>query len=80
MLDAVRYMVVWNPIVFLGLHFCMHILGVDKRQQMLHEHSEELHRLHMANLTYLNSTHGLNSTLHAVLANVTAMLQNTTTA
>lgn len=81
MLDAVRYMVVWNPIVLLGLHLCMHVLGVDKRQQMLHEHSEELHRLHMANLTLsLNSTAGLNDTLQTVLTNVTDLLQSTDTA
>lgn len=69
----------------------MHVLGVDKRQQMLHEHSEELHRLHMANLTtflnstllnstLLNSTHSLNGTLQAALTNVTALLQSTDTA
>ena len=60
MLDAVRYMVVWNPIVLLGLHFALHMLGVDKKQQMLHEHSQQLHALHM-NSTRLNTTR-LNST------------------
>lgn len=80
MLDAIRYMVVWNPIVFLGLHFGMQMLGVTKRQQMLHAHSEELHRLHMANLTLLNGTHSLNDTLQTVLANVTDVLQATGTA
>lgn len=24
MLDMVRYLVVWNPIIFLGLHFIFH--------------------------------------------------------
>ena len=79
MLDAVRYMVVWNPIVLLGLHFGMHVLGVDTKQQMLHEHSEELHRLHMQNLTQLNSTQGLNSTIQTVLMNVTDLIQNAST-
>ncbi|PRW20957.1 RING finger 121 [Chlorella sorokiniana] len=29
MLDMVRYLVVWNPIIFLGLHFIFHWTGMD---------------------------------------------------
>ncbi|GMH43666.1 hypothetical protein BSKO_11588 [Bryopsis sp. KO-2023] len=30
MLDAVRYLVVWNPIIFVFIHFALHIFGMDK--------------------------------------------------
>lgn len=73
MLDAVRYMVVWNPIVLLGLHFALHVLGVDKKQQMLHEHSQQLHALHM-NATQLNSTQSWNATASDVLSNLSRTL------
>lgn len=76
MLDAVRYMVVWNPIVLLGLHFALHVLGVDKKQQMLHEHSQQLHALHMnstlLNSTQLNSTQPWNASASEVLPNLTS--------
>lgn len=29
MLDGVRYLVVWNPIIFVFLHFAMHFFGMD---------------------------------------------------
>ena len=73
MLDAVRYMVVWNPIVLLGLHFALHVLGVDKKQQMLHEHSKQLHQLHM-NMTHMNFTQPLNASGAEMLANMTRTL------
>lgn len=78
MLDAVRYMVVWNPIVLLGLHFVLHVLGVDKKQQMLHEHSQQLHALHMnathTNVTQLNSTMSWNASATDVLSNLSRTL------
>jgi hypothetical protein len=30
MLDMVRYLVVWNPVILVSLHFAFHLLGVDK--------------------------------------------------
>lgn len=78
MLDAVRYMVVWNPIVLLGLHFALHVLGVDKKQQMLHEHSQQLHALHMnmthMNMTGINGTQSWNATANDMLSNLTSTL------
>ena len=78
MLDAVRYMVVWNPIVLLGLHFVLHVLGVDKKQQMLHEHSQQLHAMHMnmthMNTTHLNGTQSWNATAGDILSNITSTL------
>lgn len=78
MLDAVRYMVVWNPIVLLGLHFALHVLGVDKKQQLLHEHSQQLHALHMnathQNMTQLNSTLPWNASVSEMLSNVSRTL------
>lgn len=71
MLDAVRYMVVWNPVVILGLHFALHALGVDKKQQMLHEHSQQLHQLHM-NMTHMNDTESWNATATDILSNLTS--------
>ena len=71
MLDAVRYMVVWNPIVLLGLHFGLHVLGVDKKQQMLHEHSKQLHEMHM-NMTLTNATQSWNTSLANMTSNLTS--------
>ena len=71
MLDAVRYMVVWNPIVLLGLHFGLHVLGVDKKQQMLHEHSKQLHEMHM-NMTLMNVTQSWNATSSNMTSNLTS--------
>ena len=78
MLDAVRYLVVWNPIVLLGLHFGLHVLGVDKKQQMLHEHSQQLHQMHMnmtsVNMTNMNSTQLLNASIADSISNLTRTL------
>ncbi len=71
MLDAVRYMVVWNPIVLLGLHFALNVLGVTQKQAALHEHSKQLHQLHM-NMTSLNMTQSLNGSTTEPLANLTS--------
>ncbi len=71
MLDAVRYMVVWNPIVLLGLHFALHVLGVDARQKVLHEHSKQLHQLHM-NMTNMNITQPWNASASEVFSNLTS--------
>ena len=71
MLDAVRYMVVWNPIVLLGLHFALNVLGVTQKQAALHEHSKQLHQLHM-NMTSLNMTQSLNGSTTEMLANLTS--------
>ncbi len=71
MLDAVRYMVVWNPIVLLGLHFALNVLGVTQKQAALHEHSKQLHQLHM-NMTNMNMTQSLNGSTTEMLANLTS--------
>ena len=33
MLDAVRYLIVWNPVILIALHFLLHELGLDKGLQ-----------------------------------------------
>ncbi len=55
MLDAVRYFVVWQPMVLVALHFILQWTGVTNKQKMLHEHSQYLHELHM-NQTRMNLT------------------------
>ena len=30
MLDAVRYLIVWNPVILIALHFLLHELGLEK--------------------------------------------------
>lgn len=54
MLDAVRYMVVWIPLILLGFHFVLHWMGVDKHAKQrlaLEQHLAELH----GNMTALTS-------------------------
>lgn len=29
MLDMVRYLVVWNPVILTALHFAFHLVGLD---------------------------------------------------
>ncbi|PSC69567.1 RING finger 121 [Micractinium conductrix] len=56
MLDMVRYLVVWNPIIFLGLHFIFHWTGLDH---------PPAHHGHGGNSTALNGTAALNATAAA---------------
>ena len=30
MLDSIRYLIVWNPVLLLALHFFLHFFGIDK--------------------------------------------------
>lgn len=30
MLDSLRYLIVWNPLIMIGLHFVLHYMGFDK--------------------------------------------------
>ncbi len=30
MLDSIRYLIVWNPVLLLALHFFLHYFGIDK--------------------------------------------------
>lgn len=36
MLDAIRYMVVWNPLILIALHTVFTFLGLDK-----HDHNHQ---------------------------------------
>ncbi|KAK9833314.1 hypothetical protein WJX81_005662 [Elliptochloris bilobata] len=60
MLDAVRYLVAWNPVVLVLLHFGLHFLGLER-----HVHHRGPYPLGSANATALNSTvqHAVNSSL-----------------
>jgi hypothetical protein len=54
MLDAVRYMVVWNPLILIGFHFVLHWMGVDKHakdRRLLEQHLTDLH----GNMTAIES-------------------------
>lgn len=33
MLDSIRYLIVWNPVLLLALHFFLHFFGIDKFSQ-----------------------------------------------
>ena len=51
MLDAVRYMVAWFPLLLLGIHFALHFLGVDKHaadRRAFETHLMALHNLTLA--------------------------------
>lgn len=52
MLDAVRYLIVWNPVILIALHFLLHELGLDKGLQSSPE-----------GVDGFNSTNALNSSL-----------------
>lgn len=41
MLDAVRYMVVWNPIILFALHCVFQASGINRRMQASHEALEQ---------------------------------------
>jgi hypothetical protein len=30
MLDSIRYLIVWNPVLLMALHFFLHFFGIDK--------------------------------------------------
>ena len=51
MLDGVRYLIAWNPIIIMGLQFALHIMGLDKLQR---RQQEEL--LAAANGTMVGNT------------------------
>lgn len=65
MLDMVRYLVVWNPMILLGLHFVLHFAHLDKP---LHPHGA-------AGL--LNATAGGNITQWGGPGNLTRALNDT---
>ena len=64
MLDAVRYMIVWNPIILLGLQLTLLMFGIKP-----HAHGDSAHGAGAA-----NSTLGINGT--ALLMNLTAVALN----
>lgn len=61
MLDAVRYLVVWNPLILILLHYGLHFFGLERRI-----HHRGPHPLGPANSTALNGT-ALNGTVASVL-------------
>ena len=64
MLDAVRYMIVWNPIILFGLHLTLLMFGVKP-----HALGDGAHGTHAG-----NSTAGSNAT--ALALNLTAAAVN----
>ncbi|KAL4451635.1 hypothetical protein ABPG75_007297 [Micractinium tetrahymenae] len=70
MLDMVRYLVVWNPIIFLGLHFIFHWTGLDTPPEHHGHHG-------LAGNATANGTAALNATAAAA---GTAALNATTAA
>jgi len=67
MLDAVRYMIVWNPIILFGLHLTLHMFGVKP-----HALGDTSHGGSAA-----NSTLGANGT--ALVLNLTSAAVNAST-
>lgn len=68
MLDMVRYLVVWNPLILVGLHFLLHWAHLDKP---LHPHAVGGLNATMANGTLGgpgNLTRALNDTAELVMA------------
>ncbi|KAK9815596.1 hypothetical protein WJX72_006534 [[Myrmecia] bisecta] len=60
MLDAVRYMVVWNPIILMALHFALSALGIEQS----HHANNQVLMAGTQTLLALNSTGGIgNQTL-----------------
>lgn len=38
MLDGLRYLIVWNPVILLALHLCLHyVLAVDRYAEARHK-------------------------------------------
>lgn len=66
MLDAVRYMVVWNPIILTGLHFTLLAFGVKP-----HEHHHHLAGAAFNGTMSLNGTMALNGTAAALNGSLT---------
>jgi len=64
MLDAIRYLVVWNPLLIVALHFALHFFGMDrfskhrgdKEALMLMTNGTITYRMLAANATALNAT------------------------
>lgn len=67
MLDSLRYLIVWNPLILIGLHFVLHYVGFDRfakhkgdkealaimsNATLLHSFEEEETAQHGLNLTY----------------------------
>lgn len=82
MLDMVRYLVVWNPIIFLALHFIFQFTGLDHPPEH-HGHGHGLNGT-MVNGTMVNGTmvNGtmLNGTAAAVVNATAAVALNATAA
>ena len=71
MLDGVRYLVVWNPLILMGLHFALHFIGIDRFAEARHKgdrealtllakgvgHHHHVAGLHGYNASALNETH-----------------------
>ncbi len=67
MLDAVRYLIVWNPVILIALHFLLHELGLDKGLQANRA------SLNSFNATAANASLGLNSS--SLLSNSTGTVR-----
>ncbi|KAL4856201.1 RING finger protein 121 [Chlorella vulgaris] len=74
MLDMVRYLVVWNPVIFLALHFIFHAFGLD--QPAPHHH----HGQYANGTAILNGTAGVLNGTAALAANATVAAVNATAA
>lgn len=63
MLDMVRYLVVWNPVILTGMHFAFHLVGLD------HEDTSQNPAFRSPNNTYLLhvSSNATNTTMPAFL-------------
>ncbi|KAL4433400.1 hypothetical protein ABPG77_010253 [Micractinium sp. CCAP 211/92] len=73
MLDMVRYLVVWNPIIFLALHFIFHWTGLDTPPEHHGHHG-------LAGNATANGTAALNATALNATAAAAATALNATAA
>lgn len=70
MLDGVRYLVVWNPVILMGMHFCLHFFGIDRFAEARHKGDKEAlmimsqHHggLHAHNATFGHNASSINGT------------------
>lgn len=63
MLDAVRYLIVWNPVILIALHFLLHELGLDKGLQSTPDRLAGLNSSAVSNSSFAFTTDSrLNST------------------
>ena len=76
MLDGLRYLIVWNPVILLALHFCLHyVFAVDRfaearhkgdKQALLLMHHGDLHHYHAGSLGLNASAAGDLNATHAL--------------